>query len=406
MKKFMTTVLAAALVFAAAGQASATALETSGEYRGRFWYMDNYSTIPAAQESQDFWDQRLRVKMAWKISDAVTVNARADILEYVWDTSTNETDTSHIPGKPSQAEIDFDWAYADMAIAANTRLQVGKMDVTWGPGVYAKADSRYRARIASKIGEIPVAFAYDKMNEQHLDAGLTHEEDWDGYSLGTVIPLAGWKLGVLGVYSDNNPSDSDLLGLDVTAEGMLGPAKFVFEGAYGAGESSGVDQSGLMGYAGAFLPIGPVNCGFEAAYARGDEPGGDIDSALSHDYNGPFSSFILYNQFDLNGWVSNYNDSARGTTDLGVQNSLALKASATFAFSKQLSLMGAGVWAVADEKGARDSDEYGVEVDGLLKYALNENVTLQTGVGYLFAGDYFGEVDDPLVVTAHAIVAF
>lgn len=399
MKKFMTIVLAAALVFAAAGQASAAALETSGEYRGRFWYLDNYSTIPAAQESQDFWDQRLRVKMAWKVSDAVSVIARADILEFVWDTVTNEA--------TSDKEIDFDWAYADMAIGAGSKLQVGKMDVTWGPGVYAKADSRYRARIASKFGEIPVAFAYDKMNEQHLDDSLTHEEDWDGYSLGAVFPVGSWKFGVLGVYSDNNPSDTDLLGIDLTADGMLGPAKIVFEGAYGAGESGDNDQDGLMAYAGAFMPLGPVNVGFEAAYAKGNDPDtADNEGALQHDYNGPFSSFILYNQFDLNGWVSNYNDAGRGTTDLGVQNSLALKASATFAFSKQLSLMGAGVWAQADEKGARKSDDYGVEVDALLKYAMNENVTLQTGLGYLFAGDYFGDVDDPLVITAHAIVAF
>lgn len=402
MKKFMTMVLAAALVFAAAGQASATALETSGEYRGRFWYLDNYSKIPAAQESQDFWDQRLRVKMAWKVSDAVTVNARADVLEYVWDTVTNETAT--------QAEIDFDWAWADMLIAPNTKLQVGKMDVTWGLGVYAKADNRYRARIASKFGEIPVAFAYDKMNEQHLDSGVEHEEDWDGYSLGAVIPMGAWKFGVLGVYSDNNPSDTDLLGIDLTAEGALGPAKIVFEGAYGSGETKNVlgqkiDQDGLEAYLGAFLPVGPVNVGLEAAYAKGDDPTSqDFEGALFHDYNGPFSSFILFNNFDLDGWNSVYT----GGADKGVNNALALKASGTFAFTKQLSLMGAIVWAQADEAVA--DDDMGIEIDALLKYALNENVTLQTGVGYLSVGDYFkvlGETpDDPLVVTAHAIVTF
>jgi hypothetical protein len=49
----------------------------------------------------------------------------------------------------------------------------------------------------------------------------------------------------------------------------------------------------------------------------------------------------------------------------------------------------------------------GIEVDALLKYALNENVTLQTGLGYLFIGDYFGQdTDDPMVVTAHAVVTF
>jgi hypothetical protein len=248
------------------------------------------------------------------------------------------------------------------------------------------------------------------MNEQHLDSGVEHEEDWDGYSLGFVMPLAGWKFGVLGLYSDNNPSDTDLLGLDLTAEGMLGPAKIVFEGAYGAGETKNalgqkIDQDGLEAYVGAFLPLGPVNCGFEFGYAKGDDPTSkDYEGALFHDYNGPFNSFILFNQFDLDGWNSIYT----GGADKGLNNAMALKASATFAFSKQLSLMGAGIWAQADEAVA--DDDMGVEVDALLKYALNENVTLQTGVGYLFAGDYFkvlGESpDDPLVVTAHAIVTF
>lgn len=394
MKKFMATMVGAALVFAAAGQASAAVLETNGEYRGRFWYLDNYSQVKADQESQDFWDQRLRVKMAWKVSETVSVIARADVLEFTWDTVSNEAATDK--------EIDFDWGYADIGFGGPTKLQVGKMDVTWGLGVYAKADNRYRARIATKLGEIPMAFAYDKMNEQHFDVGVEHD-DWDGYSLGAVIPMGGWKFGVLGVYSDNGPADTNLMGIDLTADGMIGPAKFLFEGAYGVGEVGDKDQEGLMGYVGAFMPIGPLSVGFEGGYAQGDDPkSGDIENALSHDYNGPFSSFILFNNFDLDGWNSVYS----GGADRGLNNALAAKASATFAFSNQLSLMGAVVWAQADEKGARKDDDMGIEFDALLKYAMTENVTLQTGVGYLAAGDYFGEVDDPMVVTAHAVVTF
>jgi hypothetical protein len=401
MKKVMTVFLAAGLMFAVAGKVSAAPLETSGEYRARFWDLENYAQVAAAQANQEFWDQRLRMKMAWKVNDTVMLNARADILEYVWDTVTNEATT--------QSEIDFDWAWADIGINANTRLQLGKMDVSWGPGVYAKADNRYRARIASKFGDIPVAFAYDKMNEQHLDAGVPHEEDWNGYTLGAIFPVGSWKFGVLGVYSDNNPADTNLLGLDLTADGMLGPAKIVFEGAYGQGDAknalgNGIDQEGLMGYLGAFLPLGPVSCGFELGYAQGDDPGtADFEGALFHDYNGPFNSFILFNNFDLDGWNSVYS----GGADKGLNNALALKASGTFAFNKQFSLMGALVWAQADQVVSGRDDDMGVEGDLLAKFALNENVTLLGGFGYLAAGDYFGKnLDDPWVATAQAIVAF
>ena len=384
MKKFTTIILAAALVFAVAGQASAAALETTGEYRGRFWYLDNYKS----DSSSEFWDQRLRLKMAWKVSDAVTVNARADVLENTWQTVGADA-----------SEIDFDWANVAFAWGP-ANLTIGKQDVTWGPGVYAKADNRYRAKIGSKFGENSWSFAWDKM----VETGKEFDEDWNGYSLGFVMPVAGWKFGVLGVYSDNQPADADLLGIDVTAEGAVGPAKIVFEGAYGAGDFGANDQDGLEAYAGAFMPLGPVNVGFEFGYAKGDDPtSADNEGALFHDYNGPFNSFILFNNFDLDGYNSVYS----GGADKGLNNAMALKASATFAFSKQLSLMGAGVWAQADEKGLRDDADMGIEVDGLLKYAINENVTVQTGLGYLFIGDYFGKnADDPLVVTAHAVVTF
>jgi hypothetical protein len=155
------------------------------------------------------------------------------------------------------------------------------------------------------------------------------------------------------------------------------------------------------------MPAGPVNVGVEMAYTRGDDPNtvDENEGAVAQDYNGPFTSFILFNQFDLDGWNTTYS----GGVDAGFNNALALKASGTWAFTKQFSLMAAGVWAQADEAVA--DDDMGVEVDVLAKYAMTENVTLQAGLGYLAAGDYFrgpgGQtVDDPMVATAHAIVKF
>ena len=45
MKKLLTIAMAAALTLAAAGQASAAALETSGEFRARYWFLA--TTTPA-----------------------------------------------------------------------------------------------------------------------------------------------------------------------------------------------------------------------------------------------------------------------------------------------------------------------------------------------------------------------
>ena len=402
MKKVMTIVMAAALTLAAAGQASAAALETKGEYRGRYWFLSdyNYKGGDKVDDSQDFFDQRLRLVMGWQVSETVKLNARADILENVWDFTTGTNDKS---------EIDFDWAWADIGIGAASRLQVGKMDVSWGPGVYAKADNRYRVRVGSKFDKVLFGVAYDMVTENFDDKA---KEDNTAWTVGGVMPIGQSTLGILGLYQTKN----DVAGLDSTRYaidaywlGALGPAKITAEAAYLTGEddkSTGqdIDKSGLMAYVGATMPVGPVGVGLEFGYAQGDDPGSkdENEGTLFHDYNGPFNSFILFNNFDLDGWNSVYS----GGVDRGLNNAMALKASGTFAMNKQLSFMGAGVWAQADETKANQDSDLGVELDLLAKYALTENVTLQAGFGYLWAGDFYGEVDDPWVGTAHAIVTF
>ncbi|HWR97986.1 MAG TPA: hypothetical protein VN317_06145 [Candidatus Methanoperedens sp.] len=403
MKKFMTIILAAALVFAFAGQASA-ALETSGEFRARYWYLSDYNFAAGntVDTTNDFWDQRLRLNMLWKVSDTVKVGARADILENIWNTDKPDASVDKVAG-----EIDFDQAFAAFDIAPLT-VTVGKQDVSLGPGLYAKADNRYRIKAGTKFDTVAVGLSYDVFTD---DMETRSTSDDHGWSLGVAMPVAGWNLGVTGVYrlQGQDPAvDKSIMGLNVFATGALGPAKVVAEAMYAAGEddykdnSKDQDKNGILAYLGAFLPAGPANVGLEAAYAAGDDPGTkDNEGALVGDYQGPFNSFILFNNFDLNGWVSNFG------TDVGVKNALALKASGTFAATKQLSFMGAVVYAMADQENAAGDDDMGFEVDALAKYAVNENVTAQVGLGYLAAGDYFGNnVDDPIVGTVQFVVAF
>jgi hypothetical protein len=416
MKKVMTVFLAAAIAFAAAGQASAATFETKGEFRARYWYLSDYFgfkgplATAASDSSMDMWDQRFRLGMGWQVSDTVKINARADILENVWDFTTGTNDDKTVGG--TGKEIDFDWAWADIQIGANSKLQVGKMDVTWGPGVYAKADNRYRLRVGSKFDKVTAGLAYDMVTETFDTKGVG---DNGALTLGAAMPVGDHTFGLLGIYSDNKATldtEKTLFAIDGYWLGAVGPAKFTAEAAWATGTTDNknapdTDREGLMAYIGATMPVGPVGVGLEFGYSKGDDPGtADDEGAIFHDYNGPFNSFILFNNFDLDGWNSVYS----GGADKGLNNAMALKASATFAASKQLSFMGALVWAQADQTRQGQDDNMGIEVDALAKYALTENVTLQAGVGYLSAGDYYEVLgqnpDDPLVVTAHAIVTF
>jgi hypothetical protein len=415
MKKFTTIILGAALVFAAAGQVKASTLETSGQFRARYWYANNFKfgDTNLLDDSMDWWDQRLRLNTTWKVTDTVKVITRADILENYWQTGQPPLWSNSDASK----EIDFDWAYATFDVGPVV-ASAGKMDVTWGPGIYAAADNRYRLKLATKFDKISTSIAWDVMAET-FDSGT--KDDDNGFSVTIASPIADWNVGFMGAYRTNGYIDGSLADTrdydisffagDVWATGAFGPVKFNGEFAYLSGEREqpGEDQdlTGMIAYAGAFMPAGPVNVGLEFAYAAGNDPDSsdENEGALPQDYQGPFNSFILFTPFDFSGWQSNYE------ADTGVSNAIAAKASVTYAATQKLSLIGAVIWAQADEKQLdRRDDDMGVEFNGLARYALNENVTLQAGVGYLSAGDYFKvgdfDVNNPLVVTAHAIVTF
>ena len=74
MKKLFTIAVAATMMCAAASQASAAALETSGQFRGRYWYLSDYNFTKgdAVDSSQDFFDQRLRLNMAYPATQQTT----------------------------------------------------------------------------------------------------------------------------------------------------------------------------------------------------------------------------------------------------------------------------------------------------------------------------------------------
>jgi len=400
MKKILTIALAAAMMFAAAGQASAVPLETGGEYRARYWFLSNYNNSVAPHDSNmEFWDQRLRLRLGWQVSEGVKVNARADVLENVWET---------IPADKS--EIDFDQVNVVFNLNPAMVISLGKMDVSWGTGLYAQADNRYRIKFAGKAGIVGYGIAWDKMVETFDTPGIGDDNGISVWAMGT---FGGWNTGLLGLYrlNDFTPGVSTTTaGIDVYTKGGFGAIKLNAEAIYLFGTTDNtltadIDNSGILAYVGAFMPLGPVNAGFEFCYASGNDPGtlDKNEGVAPSDYNQSFNSFILFNNFDLNGWNSVYSDGK----DAGVNNALAVKASGTFNLNKQVGFMGALVYASAAQSAPGQDKAMGIEVDLLAKYMATENLTLQAGFGYLAAGEYYGKnVDDPWVTTAQAVVSF
>lgn len=429
MKKLLTVALAAVLVAAMTVPAMAMHFEMNGQLRVRSWVIDNYWPNSQGDQSGDmeFIDQRFRVGMTWGLTESVTLKARADINEGLWGESVGAFTgqvSDPITGlpigadfreNPSKDEISFDHMYASIAFpGAPLTMVVGRQDVTFGTGMSAKSDNRDRLKLAYKAGDWTIIAAYDKFQEdfeQELEGLGSDSRGWAAAAVGSV---AGWKTGLLyylaldesigsGVFAPGAAGeqlDNTFHLLDWFVMGQAGSIALKGDLAYRWGEAglkggNKTDADGLGAYAGAFVNAGMTNFGLEFGWARGNDPNTpENEGAFVHDYHGPFNSIILWNGMDYQG----YDNLSRGikSGDTGMVNAMALKGSVTATPSEKMSLTGAVIWAQRDEvQTAGQSDELGVEADVIASYNLYDNVAFTAGFGYLWAGDHYGEVDDP-----------
>ena len=432
MKKLMTIGLAAAMMFAMAGQASATALETSGEIRARGWYVNNYI---ASGRGTDWFDQRLRLNLVWPVAENVKVNVRADILEGFWGENSETTVNSFDPatgkviptttGTPAKPQIAFDHVNMQFLWPGTPlTFTVGRQDVSWGTGMYAKSDNRDRFKVVAKFApELSVIFAYDKSKEMFGAEGTNNLEDARAWTLAAAGAAAGWNYGVLTLYSidETNPVGAKTrIGLDATASGKAGPVDLKVEVAYVTGKdelgvAGDVDVSGIGAYVSAAMPAGPVTVTLEGAYAGGNDPTTKKnEGGFRFDYQSSFWSIILYNNLDYPGYLGSESGNAVTSdyaNDFGVTNAMAAKASVAWVPMKGFTLIGAAVYSQAIEDvrvGTTliKADPLGIEFDVVAVYNITDNVYFLGGFGYLVAGDFFGDVDDPMGVMGSLNVKF
>jgi hypothetical protein len=418
MKKLLTIAVAVALSVAAAGQVQAAAPEMKGEFRARYWYLDKYfqTLNPAADDKNEFVDQRLRLTVNWPVAEGVKVGTRFDVLEQFWGGNDTFSTLNFFTADP---QISFDQVYAQFAFPGTPlTATVGKQDVSWGPGILAKSDNRFRAKMVAAIAPVTVGFAWDKNVETLHGAttvnGTPNQDDADGFTLSLSTDAAGFKVGLLGAYSNDETVanvDAKRYGGDIFAMGKLGIASVNAEFAYygGKNENAGAapdqDVSGMLGYLGVSAPVGPATLSIEGAYASGDDKGTkENEGVLKFDYQSPFWSVILFNNFDLPGWESTYSG------DTSVNNAMAAKISCAAKVMPALTLYGAAVYAQRLEEtavGANNDEALGTELDLIAMYSVTENVGINVGFGYLMVGDAYGDnVDDPWGGTFHVNVNF
>ena len=418
MKKLLTIGLAAAMMFAMAGKASATPLETSGELRARYWALGNYFE---SGKSAEFWDSRLRLSMVWPVAEGVKVTARADINEGFWgdqmvSSSTTAGVTTYKLRENTKKAVDWDQLNLSFAWPNSPiTIIVGRQTTTFGPGFFVAQDNRDRFRINAKFGDTTAFYTYDKYAEVvnlHDTAGL---DDWFQHTIGAVSTVAGWNVGAIVAYIGNDTTqgvNKSRWAVDGYGMGKAGPVDVKSEIVYGVGtddyaNKADVDVSGLGVYVGATMPAGPVTVGFEGAYVSGDDPKtAKNEGAFASDYQSPFWSIILFNSFDYNGF---HNESITGPApaDSGMKNAWGAKATVSAPLMPGLTLYGAAVYAARlEDVGKQKADPLGTEFDVWANYAITPNVSWLVAVGYLVAGDFYGEVDNPVGVMSAFSVKF
>jgi len=452
MKKLMLIGMAAAVLLTFAGQAKATALETSGELRARGWWVDNYVVNG---QSTEWFDQRLRLSMVWPVAEGVKVNVRADILEGFWgdnnqafqttfNTTTN-TVTSSTAGFGTRPPINFDHVNMQFKWPGTPlTFTVGRQDVSYATGMYAKADNRDRFKVVATFSpEMNFLFAYDKTKEFFNAEGINNLDDARAWSVAGFGTVQGWFWGVLALYALDDSAGGKgagnvtRIGVDATTSGKAGPVDLKVDVAFITGDNeitgkAKVDASGLMAYVSAAMPAGPVTVTLEGAYAAGDDPKttDKNEGAARFDYQSSFWSIILYTNLDVPGYVGSSSGNQMTSdvaNDYSVTNAIAGKATVAWSPMKGFTLMGSAVYSqalqdvavVTPAKAATAttpavpakttiiaSNPLGTEFDVVAVYNITDNVYFLGGFGYLVAGDFFGEVDNPMGVMGSLNVKF
>ncbi|HZR47155.1 MAG TPA: hypothetical protein VFA47_10650, partial [Candidatus Manganitrophaceae bacterium] len=208
------------------------------------------------------------------------------------------------------------------------------------------------------------------------------------------------------------PATTQLWVFGASAEGSLGMVRLGLEGDVftgkvkdnsPAGATPGSDLSGLNLMANAGVMVGPADVGLMVVYGSGQDPEKgrfrtDPTSKAKVNVNSLSPNFVLGNILLYNGRDTDREGSAPNFNGAGI---LAVKASAGFK-NMPMGLPGgdvAVIWARTNEDQILGFDsttgapvlntkhDIGVEIDLNFHHRFDENLMLNVGFGYLFAGD-------------------
>jgi len=394
MRKFFVSIMAVcfALLLAAPSMA-----EMSGHMRVRGFSMANPGLNADDQDSNAFYDTRLRLQTVIKPTDKISLTIRADILDgYKLGTV----------GAYAEAvdSIDMDRAYLTI-LSDYGKFDIGRMKGgAWGNtfGDYEGDFDRikYTLPYSDKLTLVGIV---QKSGEGDSTAVTGSDNDVDVYYLAGIYKLENGVAGLLGAYLNgrSDPAvDTNKRVLIPYYKGKFGDLGIQAELIYEFGDvdkATGTDQdiSGLSYNVEATYDIpGPFS--FEAGYAfaSGDDDvtGGTTDTEVNAgnmSYGGigyDWDKFVVFSDADC----------LINTPGSDVVKQYGVKlwyVGAKYALTEDITLWGNIGGATADQSGTAESDDYGLELDVNMSWNVMDNLTYTLRLGFLNAGDIWKDIN-------------
>lgn len=427
MKKFLVVLLSLGLLVAFGATASAADVKVSGSYYVVGVYDNNAQLAESGKTfSRAFFYQRIRMQPEFQIAEGLSFVTRFDAMEKQWgqtdwrggfdDKNSSRRETQGFGNPKIQESIEFERGYVVFKTAAGV-VQVGSMSSgKWGTDFGDDEQSRFRARIDTKIGDLQLGIVYEKEfdSDTTSQAGFAGKTNADNttYAPYFLYNFKGGSAGVLYKFFDRAATrpNSNYRGkyhaLLPVVKVTAGPVYFEGELFYAFGKimqfDSGIgdrDIDGLGAYFKVRVNLGPAYFGGWALYSQGDD-GSDTTKVKMGPQSQDLNPALILGNDELQTWNAGTGNGAgnvnkAGVLDSGKANSIMYGVFGGFNPSAKLNIEAAIVGAQRDKvvltqlANENSSKKMGLEFDITAKYKIYDNLTYMVGAGYLWTGDYF-----------------
>jgi hypothetical protein len=419
-------------LFLFSGALEAAELKFSGDFRVRGIYADNlFDTNDDADDQEAFADGRFRLKIA------ATAGITTGVVVVDFTNSFSDPgNTTYCPpsscgtGNYRFGSANFGNDYKIMGVReahlkfdfGDKKLAFGRKQFKLGHGLILD-DTLDAAAGKIEADGVDVMLAWGKLLERNFDGkrGKTGS-DADlyiakvGFEHGhNADEVPAHKLGLFVTYlKDRTPfffsatNNAYLWTGGITADGWLGPVDLAFEVDAMGGELNNtgaptVDLSGLNVLLGGTVSVGSsASAGLTFLHTRGSEGKVDEINVTGISGNYVFANILVNDNLmsDREGMCPNVGGSRVGSGAsgcIGGAGITAVKLAVNLPdATPDCDIDVAVILAKATERPVPGADrDLGVELDANMVHQLDENLTMNVNLGYLFAGDFWQSAGGP-----------